>query len=455
MKSKSRFFRLLAVSLCATMLMVTTSCATDTEVATQSTETAEASAATANTDDAVSSDGVSAGITVWAALSQEELNMYAEIYNSINPNVSVESVAVPYDNYLTKLQTSFRAGTGAPDVALLEIAHFGSFKDTEFLENLSVEPYNMSAEEANIIPYVAEISKDSQGDFKGMSYQATPGGFWYNKKLALEYLGTDDPDEIAAMVETWDVAIETGEKVYEQSGGEAYLFDTFVSITTPMLYNDGAPKVDEAGKIMDLTPIFETAKAVRDNNGEAMLEMESPAWAAAIYENQNFILMGSPSWGLHYRIKANTPSDATDTDNSWGFVPAPQDYQAGGTWLAIYSGSENKEAAFDYLKTVTTNVDYLKEYVNRTGDFVGYVPAIESIIADGFRDPFTGDQPIYEYMYNVAMEINAPTVTNYDASVNAAIEDKLALVLAGEMSVEDGVAATYSDIQTQFPELTF
>ena len=72
------------------------------------------------------------------------------------------------------------------------------------LENLSQEKYGAEDISKDMIPYVDELSRDKEGDIRGLSWQSTPGGFWYKKALAKEYLGTDDPDELAAMLSDWD-----------------------------------------------------------------------------------------------------------------------------------------------------------------------------------------------------------------------------------------------------------
>lgn len=398
---------------------------------------------------------VSGEITIWSKLSQEEIDSYVELYNQINPNVKVNVVVFPGDTYVTKLQQALRSGSGAPDVFTSEIRDFGNFKNTDMLENLSAEPYNIGEEEENIIPYVAELSKDDEGNYKGMSYQSCPGGFWYNKEFAREYLGTDDPDELYEMCNDWEKIPELCAQVYEKSGGKVYLFDTIESVATVMMARRTAPFVVD-NKLYDLSffqECMDMALRVRENNGDTMTTLWEASWASGMYANKNFILMGLPSWGLHYAIKANTPADATDTDDTWGFCQAPNPYQDGGTWLSIYSGSKNKEAAWDFIRTMTLNTEFLTSYVEKTGDMVGYIPAIEAVIASDFRDPFTGDQPIYEYEYEAAKKIEPIGMTKYDAAIQNTFFNKMRDAAAGNMNAEEAVQAFVQDLQTQFPEL--
>ncbi len=138
-------------------------------------------------------------IEVWTNLSQEEMNFYVEEFNKSCSGVKVKVTVMPSKEYRTKLQNAFRTGTNAPDVATFEISDLGVYKETDMLENLSQKIWCRRYFK-DMIPYVDELSRDKEGDIRGLSWQSTPGGFWYKKALAKEYLGTDDPDELARNV---------------------------------------------------------------------------------------------------------------------------------------------------------------------------------------------------------------------------------------------------------------
>ena len=389
-------------------------------------------------------------------MTQIEIDSYKTMYNQVNPDVTVEAVAFPQDQYMTKLQAALRSGVGIPDVMLFEIKDFGQLKDTDYLENLSAAPYSAEDYAKDQIPYVAELSRDKAGNLKGLSYQSCPGGYWYNKKLAQEYLGVSEPAEVQALISDWDKIAETGKMVYEKSGGKVALLDSYRSVTGVMLDMREGAYVDENGKLYDhslFRNCFETAKTLRDVNADAKLEQWTAGWNTAFYSEPSFIVLGMPSWGLHYCIKANTPEDATDTDDTWGFCEAPNAYQSGGTWVAMYSGSENKEAAWDYVKTTTVDTRYLELYVQKTGDMVGYKPAIEKIIADGFRDPFLGDQDIYDYMYKAAMNVTPKPMSAYDDQVVSAFQNTAELLLDGQLDVDGAMDTFLKDLKSQFPDI--
>lgn len=67
----------------------------------------------------------------------------------------------------------------------------------------------------------------ADGNVKALSYQATPGGFWYKRDLAKKYLGTDDPDEISEMLSTTEGMLDVAEKLKAGSNGETHMFASY------------------------------------------------------------------------------------------------------------------------------------------------------------------------------------------------------------------------------------
>jgi len=395
-------------------------------------------------------------ITVWSFLTQAELDSYIEMYNQVNPNVTVEGIVFPGDQFMTKVQAAFRSGVGCPDVITAEIGQLGQLKNTEYLANLSAEPFNAEQFAEQQVPYVATLSRDDEGNLKGLSYQSTPGGLWYRKELALKFLGTEDPAEVSAMVDTWDKIIDLGVQVYADSDGEVALFDSAGAAQTILINAREGGFVDENNNLQPLSffkGVMETMKRFRDNNVDSKRDGWSAAWGAGFYAEKPYIFVGLPSWGLHYCIKANTPSDATDTDNTWGFAYSPTGYQAGGTWMCIYAGTENVDAAWDWTRTTTVDEDYLDLYVKRTGDMVGFIPMIDKVIESGFRDSFLGDQDIYTYMKNAALAVTPKPMTKYDSAVGDAFGAAIALVLDGQMDVDAALVQMADTIVNTYPEI--
>lgn len=60
---------------------------------------------------------------------------------------------------------------------------------------------------------VQDMGKDKDGNVRALSWQTTPGGVYYKRSIAKKVLGTDDPKEIGAMMNSMDGVFEVAEKM--------------------------------------------------------------------------------------------------------------------------------------------------------------------------------------------------------------------------------------------------
>lgn len=399
-------------------------------------------------------------ITIWSTLSQSEMDYLVSVYQAENPNgAEVEVVCIPEDDYVSKIQAALAAGEKIGDILYIEITNFGAFKETQALETLNDYDGVMDILDAQY-EYVAELSHNSNDEIKGISYQATPGGLWYRRDLAEKYLGVSEPEEVQTLVSDWDTLIETGKKVYEASGGKVGLLDDATSVWTIMQYNaKGGPWVDTSTNTLlsdsKIRNIFQIAMDIRENNVDAKQTQWEAAWTSGIYDAEEYIMIGLPTWGLSYVIKSNTPEDKwKESAGSWGLVSAPETYYSGGTWICMSATSENKEGAWDYLKTMAGKESVLKDcYLDYEGDFVSNRNVIANAIDEGHTDLFLGDQNYLTVFDSIASGIQAVGTTKYDTQCVNSFEAVLDQMLAGYMTVDQAVEAFKEDVQSVYPEL--
>lgn len=455
--------KILSGVLAAAAVVSLTACGSSSSGSSQTTaagsqpaaQAQESQVAPAITADVTKAEGE---INLWTNLSQEEMNFYVEEFNKIVPGVKVNLTVMPSNEYRTKLQNAFRTGTNAPDVVTFEISDFGAYIDTDLLENLSQEQYGAEEVLSDMIPYVQELSRDKDGNIKGLTWQSTPGGFWYRKDLAREYLGTDDPEELYNMMSDWDKIIEVGEEVWEKSGGKIALLSDVEDILQIYASYKGAPWVDENGHILSddyQLEMYSLMDEVVKNHVDAEADMWSAGWTSGVYSNDMYIMTALPTWGLIHNIKPGIPTDEMDkAENLWGVMKAPIPYMNGGTWYAMYSGSKNKDAAWAWIKTMTSNEDYLVNgLAGVQGDFPAYIPAIERCIAEGHTDIVTGDQEYYQDFYDIALTVKADPMTKYDRQAWVSAGAQMDLIATGQITPEEAVKGFNEDMKNIYPEI--
>ena len=144
-------------------------------------------------------------LNVWSFTN--EIQTMAIAFEGKYPNVDVVYTMIPMTD--GEYQTKIKAAIGTedvPDVVALEAAFVKEWVEADFLANLNdLLPLT---EELQTYPSVVEVGT-YDGVTKAYSYQATPGAYEYRRSIATECLGTDDPDQVQAMVADLDKFLET------------------------------------------------------------------------------------------------------------------------------------------------------------------------------------------------------------------------------------------------------
>ena len=186
-------------------------------------------------------------LNVWSFTN--EIRTMAIAFEGRNPNVDVVYTMIPMTDgeYQTKLKAAI--GTAdAPDVIALEAAFVKEYVEADFLADLNdLLPLT---EELKTFPAVVQVGSHD-GVTKGFSYQATPGAFFYRRSIAQECLGTDDPDEVQAMVSDIDKFLEVAAKIKECGTGDYYTVGTPGEMFNPFLANRSQPWIVDGELVID------------------------------------------------------------------------------------------------------------------------------------------------------------------------------------------------------------
>ena len=246
--------------------------------------------------------------------------------------------------------------------------------------------------------------------------------------------------------------------MYEKSGGKVALLDDVESVLQFYASYKGQPWVDDKGHIISddyMLKMFKMMQTVVKNKVDAEADMWSAGWTSGMYAKDMFILTCLPTWGLNFCIKPGIPADEMDkAANTWGYMQAPTPYQNGGTWYGMYSGSKNKDAAWAWIKTMTSNEDYLVNGLAGTwGDFPGYIPAIERCIKEGHTDVVTGDQQYFSDFYETAKNVKGDPMTKYDRQAWISAGAQMDLIATGQATPEEAVKGFKEEMKNIYPEI--
>ena len=401
--------------------------------------TGSAAEAETNTD-------LSGTLEVWGWTTDPEYQI--EAFEKAYPNVSVNYTMIGTD-YDTKMQTIVDNRTEGPDVFYADVKTVKNYIESDAWETLNADPYNIDVSDSE--DYTVKLGSDSDGNVKALSYQATPGGFWYKRDLAKKYLGTDDPDEISEMLSTTDGMLDVAEKLKEGSNGETHMFASYKDLWQFANYGMRSLAWVDGDKFQmdDYIPeFFDLAKTVRDNGYDAKIDTWSEAWYASCADDSVFGY-AEPTWGLQYVIQTGAP----DSEGNWGLASMPAAYFNGGSYLGIYQESQNKELAAEYVKFVCTNKDFLAQYAKDKGDYTSLKSVNKEIADGGYEEPWCAGQNTFKFFSDQMDKINTDIVTKYDDTIGNLMLNNVDLYLNGQLDKDAAIAQFKDDVASNYRRL--
>ena len=401
--------------------------------------TGSAAEAETNTD-------LSGTLEVWGWTTDPQYQI--EAFEKAYPNVTVNYTMIGTD-YDTKMQTIVDNRTEGPDVFYADVKTVKNYIESDAWETLTDDPYNIDVSDSE--DYTVKIASDSEGNVKALSYQATPGGFWYKRDLAKKYLGTDDPDEISEMLSTTEGMLDVAEKLKEGSNGETHMFASYKDLWQFANYGMRSVAWIDGNKFQmdDYIPeFFDLAKTVRDNGYDAKIDTWSEAWYASCADDSVFGY-AEPTWGLQYVIQTGAP----DSEGNWGIASMPAAYFNGGSYLGVYQESQNKELAAEYVKFVCTNKDFLAQYAKDKGDYTSLKSVNKEIADGGYEESWCAGQNTFKFFSDQMDKINTDIVTKYDDTIGNLMLNNVDLYLNGQLDKDAAIAQFKDDVASNYRRL--
>jgi len=409
----------------------------------------------ASAEETSSASGDEITLTIWD-WDEAHLTHMTQLYQQNNPNVKFETLSVMPPDFMQKLQSALAADMDVPDIILGELLYRGRLFELGILEDLSQAPYNVNRND--MFEFAVQLQTGPNGELLGVEQQICPSGFAYRRDLAREYFGTDDPDEIAALIPTWDAFIEQGRSVAEQSGGSVHIFPGISVMVFETLKGQKPSSYIQDNQI-NLTqrylPMFELAVRMNQANILGNQERETPALNSGFAEG-SFIFFPTPPWAAKWNIAASDP----DGSGNWGLTKAPEGgFTRGGTSVSIYSGSPHKEAAWDYIQFVYADGDGVREAFEQFGFMTGFKAPYQDansyfFTTPGAFDEFFGGQNLAKYFINeITVETEGQIQTRHESNVQNAL---LAVVaqMANDKSItaEQALELLKQETATMIPE---
>ena len=288
---------------------------------------------------------VTGEVTMWV-FNENIFEEVAAAFMAEYPNIQVTPVFVPFEDLHNNLQTALASGTGAPDIAEVEVGNFTRYVTGGVLENLLAEPYNAGQYKELVPAYNWERWMSPDGsELLGMPWDSTPG-VWYYRSDIMEELGfPDDPTELGEYIKDPEnfltltkAATANGKYLFEWRDGPIHWAGDEIGY-----FDDNLTWIRDNDKLVS---ILDYTKRGNQLNWAPHLPYGTDEGKPLVQSGQ-LIGMALGSWGAR-DLEINFP----ELSGKWRATNLPMgiNYPIGGSSFVIPSQSENKEAAWVYLQ---------------------------------------------------------------------------------------------------------
>ena len=413
---------------------------------------------------ALSSCGGKSKIIVWV-YSDEYRAELEEFLRTTPLRLSFDAKirAVNSADFADELQKAVDSGEDVPDVFMLSPDNIKKYIESDVTADVSELGLEVTIE--RYFPYVAQAATDSHGHVKAVGWQADPGIFMYRRSMAKAYLGTDNPDEIQAMISDWDGFYATAKKVSEASEGKTRMLAGQEDMLRPFLASDDKPWVAD-GKLVFSQRKQAYVDYLQKMAGDHLIytaEQWSEAWLGGISDTQSVFGYFSSGICMLYVMKkaCGGKMKGEGSYGDWAVVPGPSDYCWGGSWFAAYGESRHKDEAGDFISLFTgctddqTRLDQSIRYFRTSGEFAASSEIVSQVRYDPqFEDSFIGGQNYYQQLSVAAQGITMNGMTTYDSDILAIFSTYMNQCAGGLKTADQAVSDFKTSISVAFPELS-
>ncbi|CAA9537525.1 MAG: ABC transporter, substrate-binding protein (cluster 1, maltose/g3p/polyamine/iron) [uncultured Thermomicrobiales bacterium] len=337
---------------------------------------------------------LSGKLTIWgweAAIAS--LQTVDSAFQQAYPNITLEYVQKDTGDVYQQIQLAASAGSGFPDISVIEDSHLAQFAPLGVLADLT----------DRVAPYIDKVNdyKWTQAQVDGRTYampwDSGPVAVFYRRDL-FQQLGLDP-----ATIATWEDYYAAATRVKAELGasmmhlakarGESRTFEM-------LLWQQGLGYVDAEGTvILDTEPRVQQTLEYLGRFWQEGLAADTESWTDAWYQemaNGNVVTIPGAVWMGTFLKSFIAPEAA----GQWGVFPLPvwtpegsRSSNDGGSALGIFETSEQRDAAWAYVEFHLGREDSQLTMYRETDLF----PSLETTYTDPMfqePDPYFADQPV-------------------------------------------------------------
>ncbi len=422
---------ILSTAMAAGILAGCSSSGNTASTTSSETEASAAEAETEATKEAAGDEGTVLNIQCWNEEFKSRLEDHYPGYEKVDEttgkigDVTIKFTITPSDDnaYQNNLDSVLPGNADASaddkvDIFLVEADYALKYVDADAgvamaLEDLGITDADLSKQ----YQYTKDVVTDQNGVLRGSSWQACSAGLIYNRAIAKEVLGTDDPEEVQAAVADWDTFNETAAKV--KAAG--YNITATVNDTYRVYSNNvSSPWVVDGQVVVDdnIKKWVDDSKALVDAGETTTADLWSDDWSKGFFEDSPVFCYFGPAWLINFSMHADEEGSVANA-GGYGLVTGPQGYYWGGTWICAAEGTDNPTLVKDIILTMTTDDAVMKEIATVDSDCVNNSAVLDELASDEtFGNAVLGGQNPYAMLAEGAELVDMSNISIYDQGCN-------------------------------------
>ena len=388
----------------------------------------------------------------------EEFKGFFEKYYEVPEGVTVNWIINPSNDgvYQDKLDEALlnqenAAADDKVDLFLAEADYILKYTDSPYTQDVTAIGVT---DFSNTYEYTVQAASDSSGVVKGVSFQCCPSALIYRRSIALDVLGTDDPDEVQAQLDSW----EKFAAVAEQAAAKGYMMTASESATYRVFSNNvTSPWVDAAGTLQIDAAIQEWMAQAYDFSQKGYTQtcdIWSDECTAQMYADGKAMCYFGPAWYINFSM-GNAQHAEKGCYGDWAICEGPQAHFWGGTWLLAATGSDNPTMIADIMNTFINDEEVCSALVENEAQFSNN-QAVNAKYAEDpeFGNDFLGGQNDTAVFVELAKNIKFENQTIYDQLLNEGLQGFWREYCDGTVTEEQAMSNFYSYINEKYPEIT-
>ncbi len=280
-------------------------------------------------------------------------------YMEENPNVEITINEGEMEDMHNNLFTSISAGSGAPDIAQIEISAIEKFLDAQD-QFYNLNDYGAEDVAGNFLDWKWAQAQNVDGSFQiGLPTDIGPTTMFYRTDVMEEAGLPTDREELAGEIDTWDAYYEAAKTVKAETGkpiadAPQLVFNALRDQQDQQYFNEDDELIieDTVKEAYDYTTKMIQEDLIGQN------ELWTPEWGNAMAEGSYATMPGAPGW-----MVANVKGNAPDAGGNWDIANIPEGAgNWGGSFLTVPAESEYPQEAFDFIAWLTAPEQQLRSF---------------------------------------------------------------------------------------------